>query len=331
MIYDINGNKILETKYQKNVFSIEPFKSDDQQTKVSTSSAVFALYDALVSAYPNYCRKITHTKSTLTNYEYVFTSGAYNSYSSTAYHQDPSTAKPKILVASGIHGLEQAAAMANYVFFKSLCEAKPGLEYVREAFEWHTIPIVNQYSYDHYVRLNANGVDINRNFDADWVKNTATHYYSGEYPASELETQLIQDWLDEHNDAVFFLDHHNSDALKELCFLQCTGNQGNQVLIKNRIMYVFNTLISYWKLGRNLPSDSKWFYCLSATNDRGLMCNYAAKVGIPSALLETSWNVDNTGNDSQLSIGVGAEAEAMVLLGACTWIDAKAEAEKDAQ
>lgn len=331
MIYDISGNKLALDGYGKNVFSVEPFKSDDQQANVTTSVGVFALFDALVSAFPNYVSKVTHTKGSLTNYEYVFTSGAYNSYASTAYHQEPSTPKPKILVAAGIHGHEQSAVMANYVFFKALCEGKAGLEYAREAFEWRTMPIVNQYAYDHDQRQNANGVDINRNFNADWVKITTAYYNSGDYAASELETQLIQDWLDEHNDAAFFLDHHNSEIVKELCFLQCTGNQGDQVLIKNRIMFEFNSLITYWKLVRELPSDSIWFYCLPATRDKGLMSMYSRDCGIPSALLETSWNVNNTGKHSKLTIGVGAEAEAMVLLGACTWIDAKAEADKDAQ
>ncbi len=60
------------------------------------------------------------------------------------------------------------------------------------------VPLLNPYGKKHFVRHNARGVDLNRNLPTkNWeaarlkIDGVANPYYPGEFPASELETQLL--------------------------------------------------------------------------------------------------------------------------------------------
>ncbi|MBI3973894.1 MAG: DUF2817 domain-containing protein [Chloroflexi bacterium] len=69
-----------------------------------------------------------------------------------------------------------------------------------DGFHYKLLPIQNPYGYDHFVRQNARGVDVNRNFDCGWadlpdhqdVSVPWDYNYKGARPASEPETQIIQ-------------------------------------------------------------------------------------------------------------------------------------------
>lgn len=318
MIYDINGNPILEENGQ-NAFSIVPFTADGQQSLVSTYSGVIALYDALAAAYPAYVTKNAIASGSFINYEYVFTSGKYNSYASTAYTQNAQIAKPKVLVTAGIHGYERSGVMANYVFFKSLCEGAEGLQFVREAIEFRTVPVVNPYGYDHDSRANANGVDLNRNFNASWTVQGAPHY-SGTSPASEDETKAIQSWIDANTDAKCLLDIHNSEVVNDISMIFSIGSLENVQTLKDKIRLTMNHIITNWKTVRELPSSSVFFYTSTSNNDHGMLSMYSRDKGIPSFLGEYSWNVNSTGKHSAATIAVNAEAVASVLLGVCAGV-----------
>ena len=54
------------------------------------------------------------------------------------------------------------------------------------------IPCLNEYGYNHSVRTNENGVDLNRNFPTkNWVLSKKDNFFGGETPASEQQTQFI--------------------------------------------------------------------------------------------------------------------------------------------
>lgn len=318
MIYDINGNPILEENGQ-NAFSIVPFTADGQQSLVSTYSGVIALYDALAAAYPAYVTKNAIASGSFINYEYVFTSGKYNSYASTAYTQNAQIAKPKILVTAGIHGYERSGVMANYLFFKALCEGALGLQFVREAIEFRTVPIVNPYGYDHDSRYNANGVDLNRNFNASWISQ-GSPYYSGANAASEDETKAVQSWIDANTDARCLLDIHNSEVVNEISMIFSIGSLENVQTLKDKIRLTMNHIITNWKTVRELPSSSVFFYTSTSNNDHGMLSMYSRDKGIPSLLGEYSWNVNGTGKHSNTTIAVNAEAIGSVLVGACACV-----------
>lgn len=320
MVYDTNGNPLVdEGENGQDAFAVAPFASTDEQSLVSATSGVIALFDALVTAYPAYVSKNTLTSGTFTNYEYVFSTGAYNSYASTAYTQNPQIAKPVVLVTAGIHGYERSGVMANYVFFKALCDGADALKYIREAVIFKTIPVVNPYGYDHDSRYNENSVDLNRNFNASWISQSAP-YYSGTSAASEAQTKVVQNWISANTGASALLDIHNSEVVNEISMMFSIGSLDNVTTLKDRIRKTINHEITRWKIDRELPSTSIFFYTATSNNDHGMLSMYSRDKGIPSILAEFSWNVNSTGKHSATTIGVNSEALSAILLGICACV-----------
>ena len=62
------------------------------------------------------------------------------------------------------------------------------------------IPCLNEYGYEHGVRTNSNGVDLNRNFPAkNWILSEKDNFYGGEKPASEEETKFLINIIEKNN------------------------------------------------------------------------------------------------------------------------------------
>lgn len=82
---------------------------------------------------------------------------------------------------------------------------------------WVIMPVQNPYGFDHFLRQNADGVDLNRNFDAYWesfpmpqdVPVPWDYNYKGPRAASALETQAIQRIIDQVR-PVGLLDFHTA-------------------------------------------------------------------------------------------------------------------------
>lgn len=314
-IYDYTGQKIKIGSTGTGLnFGI--FAADDQQAVVTTAAAVWTLFDGLVTAHPDYVSKNTLTHGAFTNYEYVFATPAYNNYNSTEYPQDPSISKPKILLTSGVHGYERSAVLANYVLCKALADGSPAMRLFREQIELHVIPIVTPSSFDADSRLNSNGVNINRNFDSNWVLTPVGNQYSGPYAASENETQVVQSWIDNNADASCLLDHHNSQVVNEIAVLMSEDLMED---VKDNIRPFMCAEISHMKIDRGLIGSSFKYYYEATRMTAGAEKGYATKKGVPGFTLETSWNVNNTGKHSNTTIGTDAECAAAILLGLSNW------------
>lgn len=60
------------------------------------------------------------------------------------------------------------------------------------------IPVLNPDGMAKNSRVNANGVDLNRNFPTkNWVLSKKNEFFGGEKPASELETQFLINLVEE--------------------------------------------------------------------------------------------------------------------------------------
>ncbi len=102
-----------------------------------------------------------------------------------AYRIGDQTSSMKAVFIGGIHGNEAQPS-------KILLNLMSGPA-VRGAAIW-VIPRMNPDAVVHQRRTNAHGVDLNRNFPVDWIRQPAP-YYSGPGPASEPETKAILRFL----------------------------------------------------------------------------------------------------------------------------------------
>ncbi len=295
------------------------YTSGDGVSVAPTFDDVIELYDELAASYPKYVTKNTLTSGTLVNYEYVFTTGDYNAKNGKR-NQEPRIKKPVILLLSGIHGYEKSAVMSLYTVMKHMCENNYELADVIGYVTIKVIPVGDPWSYTNDSRVNANGVNINRNFDApEWSPSgEGTTDYSGAEPADQDETQIIQNWILANTDAILFIDFHNSVYTNEISCLM-SSNLAHQSDYKRKYLLGMNKIISYFIKEKGITDEST-IYCYtggsrSYGNDGRQVVSYAYRHGIEDAFVhESSWNVKNTGKHSKFSIGTGAEVIGNMLI-----------------
>jgi murein peptide amidase A len=110
----------------------------------------------------------------------------------------------KILILGGIHGDEYSSVTIMFKWMKILDRYHSGL------FHWKVAPLVNPDGLlqKKSQRMNANGVDLNRNFPNNGNPHASLEYwkdraysdprrYPGKTPASEAETQWLIDLINE--------------------------------------------------------------------------------------------------------------------------------------
>lgn len=111
---------------------------------------------------------------------------------------------PRILFLGGIHGDEYSSVSISFKWLATLQQHHSGI------FDWHFLPLTNPDGLlqDKSTRVNANRVDLNRNFipaetAIDPLKHWQTHarkrarYYPGTAPLSEPESQAIHQLIEE--------------------------------------------------------------------------------------------------------------------------------------
>lgn len=156
---------------------------------------------------------------------------------------------PKIYVQCSLHGYEKLPSFVAYEFLKLMFDSwkdYPLLEYLRYNVEWNIIPVANPHGWNANGgtgdRLNYNGVDLNRNFPIKW---TSSFPNAGSGPLSEIESQVIQEFMEQNvdNNTIIGLDFHNFHGTgdgdissKSLMWIEASQTQWGQsaanVLIK---------------------------------------------------------------------------------------------------
>lgn len=317
---DMTNDDVAALNTAFNIISVytEFFTSPDNTSLKETFNEVISLYDALVTNYGSYVSKNTLTYNGTNLYEYVFTTGNYNSKSGQR-NQNPAISKPIVLICAGIHGYEKTSVMALYAFCYQLCKNNYSLRNIINYATIKVIPIVCPSGYDNDSRINANGVNINRNFDSStWVQTSEGQNYSGASPADQPETKIVQNWMLANTSAMVYIDWHNSSYNNEI---SCLLGEMTETAIdyKKKYLLAMNEIIPYWQKMRTIPDTDIYAYTggynPGDTITSGTSTSYASDHGILGFTLETSWNVRSTGKHSNFSIGTSEEVIASILTG----------------
>lgn len=155
-------------------------------------------------AYKTYCYKISYKNTYIGNdYPWKFR-------------------KKKLLWFAGVHGGEVAACVNSAIFAYRLLHditKDDNLYKILSAFDVYIVPCVNGYGIYHLTRVNANLVNINRNYATpNWtLKGEGTSNYTGPEPESEFETKLVCGLVRELKPDVS-IDHHNYSSEKSHCY-----------------------------------------------------------------------------------------------------------------
>jgi len=109
----------------------------------------------------------------------------------------------RVLLVGGIHGDEYSSVTIVFKWLRTLDAHHSGL------FHWRIVPLLNPDGLlrDESQRMNANGVDLNRNFPMPQWETAAHEYwvnqtnrdprrYPGERPLSEPETRWLVEQID---------------------------------------------------------------------------------------------------------------------------------------
>lgn len=120
----------------------------------------------------------------------------YTPYQDTYLQNYSSRPKMKMLLVSGTHGDEVGSVTGMAVFIKELLTntTDETLRYIRNNLTIKLIPILNPSGLNANTRSNSNGVDINRDYVAK----------------SQPEIKIATQWIDDNDDAIAFIDYHNS-------------------------------------------------------------------------------------------------------------------------
>ena len=216
-----------------------------------TPSNIYAKYDALMAKHPKYITK-TDLGVCSDGVNHVY---RYDFKEPEQYHQSNmqwSETKTKAVLVSGIH-YEWAGIYSLYYALEEIAE-NPALFDLRRNTHFIVVPVVNPYcaitaNYDaSFGVLNANGVQIHRNFEVGFIYPNESGYVSagnrnhgGTEPLSEMETQCLDNIFKENTDSAFFLTCHNFDSPSEtngLGFIWASSatnymcNMGNRLIDK---------------------------------------------------------------------------------------------------
>ena len=193
------------------------YKSSDTLHNVDLGNyaKLINAYDTLVNTFPNYITKNSIGADAFGNtmYEYVFRAPSIGNRSNYLPR------RKKLLITTGVHGWEHQTTLAVYRFFHELCYNPRNideLEFIKWNIDFKVVPSVTPSCYT-TERVNANGVNINRNFPTGW---RATGENPGSSPASELETQNIMSWFEDNLDAYYYVDYHAQAAEKLTYYIE---------------------------------------------------------------------------------------------------------------
>lgn len=195
---------------------------------------LYSLYDGLVNEYPHLISREVLDTVTYDGKDYEIRLYTIRGISSNNANLS------EVLWISSIHGCEEGAMLNTYLMCKEILEnheLNDMLSFILSNCRLMIVPTINPYGIENRSRTNGKrfiyqgveyqGVNLNRNFDADWSfsvpdvegeggakkYNDPTFDFSGLEPNSEKETQVCMDLIKLHPNACMVVNNHNGSEL----------------------------------------------------------------------------------------------------------------------
>lgn len=278
-------------------------------------NAVYAWYDGLVSAFPNYvsredCDAVMATLgiskpsaiSDLPMYMYKFIPPkSPNSSGFAAVDSDAN--RIKAFIITGAHP-EYTAVWDCYNAMKLVCEKwkeDKNLEELRWNADIYIIPCYNLYGVNNTTRTNENGVDLNRNAPTkEWAVqgSLGDSTYSGTEAGSEYSTKVLIHYLGEIKPQIF-IDHHNTNVGsgtsegdgKNMIYTHCIYQLG--IDISNVLI---TQMTRKWKMRfsdtfPSVDSDNTIFGYTLFDHIKGSIGRYCAEQGCLGSTYESNFGI----------------------------------------
>ena len=204
---------------------------------------------------------------------------------------------PKIIIIAGQHGGETCNIFGLYYFVKDLLSSwasSPALEFLRHHVELMIVPVTNTYGFDNRSYKNANGVNLNRNYDSNWmfVEDTTSLQYSGADPFDQPETQIIRDLLLSNADAVLVVDAHvnGGGVVSEYSDINYYGISPSTDVYFNRmisaIAHNLTAISANFNLDYNLGQPDAMLGFLNRNEGTGILRNWGRDQNLVTVLVE---------------------------------------------
>lgn len=204
---------------------------------------------------------------------------------------------PKIIIIAGQHGGETANIFGLYYFISNLLNKwnkHPALEYLRNHVELLIVPVLNTYGFDARSYKNANGVNINRNYDSNWSLegDTTSNQYGGAEPFDQVEAQLVRNLLLNNLDAVLVVDSHvnGGGVVDKYSDINYYGiSESTDKYFKRMVDAVSHNLAAIsanFNLDYELGQIDALLGFLNHSDGKGLLRNWARDQNLVSVLVE---------------------------------------------
>ena len=201
--------------------------------------------------------------------------------------------RPHFFLVAGEHGLEVMGIWALYKTLEKIFlewESDKALRDLHWDVDITFIPVVNPYGVnaDRLKSLNANGVDINRNYDGDWVplNNQGEGKYSGPEPESEVETKIVSDILRDEEVDLFanFHNYFNEPEFDSNYFIwNVTDDDKNMAIAEKLITHISQK----WKSEHaEMPQDPTLLHGYGSTTNPGTSARFCTVNGINGSIFE---------------------------------------------
>ncbi|MBE5807168.1 MAG: DUF2817 domain-containing protein [Clostridiales bacterium] len=241
----------------------------------------------------------------------------------------PSEEHVSLLLASNIHGHERYCLTHTYWLMKTLLERHDHDETM--AFLWAhakllVIPAVNPWGVKHRRRYNANFVDLNRNYGANWSEGSDTDgtntWTFGASAGSEPETKAVMHLLSDRPEIAFLINRHDSGFFQDNASV-LPAYTVDAMRVDRRVLAPMARALEIewrrdhkWLAGMHGPNAHRsLFRCNRTSANMGTMDKWANAAGIHGCLLESAVydvTVDSRRAQDVLRMGLEATVEVLV-------------------